>query len=234
VWTVEPLDALAEATIPYDDGGNWSWPSLGVDRSGAAVATWNVAGSTTAPCGVETFQSTHLATGWSRRVLVGAFAGSSCSGSALQATGLPTAGLAWAASSKELRIRAVPAAPQAASVPQVQLLTTTWASIRAAGAIEFACQAAADGVCHLSLLSAERDADTLDALEGFCRPPVAAANLTGAAHRGVVRFPLDRGCYDGGPVPALRTGTLTFSVLAVQDEVGRTSTSQTVPLQVTG
>lgn len=219
-WGLRPIDDLAGAGDPL--ALDQVSPRIGVDDRGRAVATW-VQPGTTRPCREEVLQATRSANGtWGRRVLV-AERIRGCDGGIPVNAVLGKAPLVWWVVGRTLKVTPVRPAPGAAVRPRVRLRTRTFRQIREAGAIEFTCSAPRPGYCHVSLIEAGRNLDTLDGLEGFCRPSHASARVERRGGRAVVRFPLTPRCYAGGPAPKLRRAALRVPLVAAFDALGRRS-----------
>lgn len=229
--TLVPVDDLAIASAPTADDQTWS-VDLDEGSDGRLTATWAAfAGS---ECDLAIYQSTRGADGrWPRRVLVGTrtFGHRTCDVMSLDAT--PAAGLVVTATGRATQVTPTPAAAGgSAPTPTVTLRTPTWSAARAAGALEFTCAIAGGGICHISLVPALRDPARFEALEGNCRPSVAAAKIP-AAGTGVVRFPLSSECYAGGTAAAPSTQTVDVPFVAAADRLGLASTRLDSTVQVT-
>jgi hypothetical protein len=237
VWRVDPLDDLAEASDPAPDE-NWSAPELSTGPAGQTYATWTARGSDD-PCMTATYRVSRLGSGgWSRRVLLGMQRGAGttayCDQRGTVFTAPPPASLLWTTTRRRLAIEPAPASARPGAAPRVRLRTKTWRAVRRAGAIEVGCRAARLGLCHVSLIEASRNADAFEALEGFCRPSQASGTVVRRSREVVLRFPLAKGCYDGGPRPATNATSLQFPVLAVADAVGRESAVTRTVLRIEG
>jgi hypothetical protein len=231
-WTISAVDEFAAAgpsgASDDGDGGAYDLDEL---ADGSQVATWG-AGSGT-PCTIQYFQAKHGASGWGPRTLVAERRTTSASCDADAPRALPAAGLIeteeqWARSSLWATVSGGGAAP----TPTVRLRTATWRAVRQAGALELECAVPGGGVCHASLIPALHDGQTFEALEAYCRPSTAAAPVP-ASGPAVLRFPISRECWDGGPPAAVASEPSDLPILAVADVLGRTSTGATPTLRIT-